>query len=89
LISGDICILAAAGGCTHVPGILAPAGLEILDSELGESRGLVPGQVAHVDVGVAILPDPHEVEDVGEAQRRKLLDHAVVPQFEISGLLFL
>jgi hypothetical protein len=50
-----------------VPGILASRVLEVLDSELSQGDGLVGGQVAHVDVRVAVFANPHEGEEVGEA----------------------
>jgi hypothetical protein len=48
-----------------------------LDPELSQGDSLVRGQVAHVDIRIAVLADAHVVENIGKSYLGELLNHVV------------
>ena len=61
----------------NLPGVFTPANLEIGDRELRNDGSLLRRQVGEVGIRVAIVPNPHQVVDIGEGDLGELGDDLV------------
>ena len=65
----------------HVARVLAAAGHEILDRDLGDGGGLFAGQPAEIEKRIPVAADAQVILHVGEADQRQFPQHLVLGDF--------